>query len=323
MLKQLKENLHRHMKTKTLGKNFIIESEVYTDQQRFEREMETLRDCPQALGPLEELKNSRSYIFHGERIYHNTCPHRGARLNKTKEGFVCSYHGWSFDGEGKLSHTTGPQCPYPDGSLRLKELTTTIEGGMVFTGESAYHQEINALSAQYHYLETRTHQIRCNWKFLAESLLETYHFPFAHARFLASFENAFYSQGSSLGKDARIIVPLSDFEQARHEDNLNGINIMHYVFPYSFVLFMSSGFVWFRIVPKEVGQSLFEYSLFSYGLDDEAAKRSLSMLNLILDEDFTIVEGQQVNAILKQRYHFTGYEKLIQHMHRQVTEMIN
>lgn len=300
----------------TLGKNFVLDSEAYADVKVFEREIRGLEKYPKILGPLDELKKSNLYHVHEESIYHNSCPHRGARLNKTEQGFVCSYHGWKFDSKGKLTESTGPRCPYPAGALKLKKLNTVNLGGMIFTGMSTYAKEINALASNGHYVETRSKYVYCNWKFLAESLLETYHFPFAHSNFLSSFDNAFYSKGSNLEKDARIIVPLSDFQINCYEDNLKGINIMYYIFPYSFVLFMSSGFVWFKITPKSVDQSLFEYFLFSYNKDELVARQSFEVLSIILEEDFDVLEGQQKNAaLLRQRYHFTGYETLIRHMH--------
>lgn len=314
LTQELLTHLNAEKTTPSRSKNFIVESDIYVNPARFQLEMAKLTD--RHLGPLEELRTSPRYILNEEaslRVFLNSCPHRGARL---VEG-VCSYHGWVFDKEGKLVKSTGPVCPYPEKSLKLRELAVTDVGGMVLRSEeSPYTQEVIGLTRHARHLQKRVDTVKCNWKLLAESLLETYHFPFAHTPFLAGFENAFYSLGTTEGKDARIAVPLSGFEDSA------AMHIMYHLFPYSFALLMSSGLVWFHLVPVSVGESRLERYLYSYGQSEERALASLALLDKILDQDFAILEGQQENAMTPQRYHFTGHEKLIQHFHRNIAIML-
>jgi phenylpropionate dioxygenase-like ring-hydroxylating dioxygenase large terminal subunit len=314
LTKELLAHLAQEKRTPSGPKNFIVESEIYVDPIRFQREMAKLAD--RHLGPLEELRTSPRYVLQEEadlRVFLNSCPHRGARL---VDG-VCTYHGWVFDKAGQLVTATGPVCPYPEKSLRLREIAVCSAGGMILQGDGGpYTQEVIDLTRHARYLQKRVDVVKCNWKLLAESLLETYHFPFAHAPYLAGFENAFYSLGSTDGRDARIAVPLSGFESSAD------MNIMYHLFPYSFVLFMSSGFVWFHVVPVSVGESRLERYLYSYGHREERAQASLALLDKILDQDFTILEGQQENALTPQRYHFTAHEKLIRHFHRNIAIML-
>lgn len=326
MLVQLKQELQTYMQQEKTApfkpQNFIVQSDFYVDKFRFEHEMATLKDLNK--GSIEDLRANKKFILDESgklNVFMNSCPHRGARLNQTEVGFTCSYHGWQFDRDGKLAKSTGHSCPYPEKSLKLQEVEVSSVAGMLMSGDiGLYGKEIQEQFPDYHFLEKKSHQVECNWKFLVESLLETYHFPFAHVPYLEGFENAFYSQSSANGKNARIVVPLSNFEEHLHRPTLEGINIMYYFFPYSFCLFMSSGFVWFRIVPASVNQSRLESYLYSYGAEEEAARQSLGMLNKILDQDFSILEGQQENALNKQRFHFTGYEKLIKLFHQNITQ---
>lgn len=318
MFAELTQELLTHLQvekaTPCKPKNFIVESDIYVNPTRFQSEMAKLTD--RHLGPLEELRASPRYVLNEEaglRVFLNSCPHRGARL---VDG-VCSYHGWKFDKEGKLLESTGHSCPYPTKALKLREIAVSDLGGMILQGEqSPYTREVSELTRQARYLKKSVHDVKCNWKFLAESLLETYHFPFAHTPYLAGFENAFYALGSTDGRDARMAVPLSSFEDSAD------MNIMYHLFPYSFVLLMSSGFVWFHIVPVSVGESRLERYLYSYGQREERAQASLALLDKILDQDFAILEGQQENALVPQRFHFTGYEKLIQHFHQNIAIML-
>jgi phenylpropionate dioxygenase-like ring-hydroxylating dioxygenase large terminal subunit len=314
LTQQLLSHLQQEKAIPSKSKNFIVESDIYVNPTRFQLEMAKLKD--RHLGPLEELRTNPRYILNEEarpRFFLNSCPHRGARII---DG-VCSYHGWIFDKEGKLVKSTGPSCPYPERSLRLREIPAINVGGMILEGAlSPYTQEVIGLTGHARYLEKSVHTVKCNWKLLAESLLETYHFPFAHRPYLSGFENAFYSLGFTEGQDARIAVPLSSFEDSAD------MNIMYHLFPYLFVLLMSSGLVWFHIAPVSVRESRLERYLYSYGQSEERAQASLALLDKILDQDFAILEGQQENAMTSQRYHFTGYEKLIQHFHRNIAIML-
>lgn len=328
MLRELKQELLSYMQEEKASpfrpQNSIIKSDIYIDKARFEHEMLSLKELN--YGSIEDLRASKKFILDETgkfKVYLNSCPHRGARLKQTQEGFTCSYHGWQFDQEGKLAKSTGHSCPYPAKSLQLQEIQIERVAGMFMSGEaSLYANEIQELFPEYNFLEKRTHSVACNWKFLVESLLETYHFPFVHVPYLEGFDNAFYSMSSANGRNARIVVPLSNFEEAQDQPSLEGINIMYFFFPFSFVLFMTSGFVWFRIVPESVNKSRLESYLYSYGAEEKAARQSLEMLGKILEQDFSILEGQQENALNQQRFHLTGYESLIKLFHRNINEAL-
>lgn len=328
MLKELKRHLHEKVeaeknKPSTL-RNFIVESDIYRNPERFQQELAALVDTN--LGPLEDLRLSKKYIINEDehpKIFLNSCPHRGAHLNKSESGFRCAYHGWTFTADGKLESSTGPHCPFPKGALKLAEIPVTEVSGMMLTGSlSPLLKEIKTLFPHSKYLAKRSHQVACNWKFLVESLLETYHFPFAHSPYLEGFENAFFTERIQDHKNARLIVPLADLPEHLDTESLQGINIMSYVFPYSFILHMSSGFVWFHIIPVSAQHSVFNIYLFSYDRQEESARKSLDMLNKILDQDFEILERQQINTETPQRYHFTGYENLIKEFHRNIKEAL-
>ncbi len=54
------------------------------------------------------------------RAFHNVCPHRGRQLVSVPDGvhsvrgnnrknFICGFHGWTFDPEGKNTYILDPQ----------------------------------------------------------------------------------------------------------------------------------------------------------------------------------------------------------------------
>ncbi|MEA9357597.1 SRPBCC family protein [Bacteriovorax sp. PP10] len=331
---ELQEYIQKEKDTPARPDNFIITNSVYSSLERYEQESTALENFPKILGPLTEVKKLKEFIVSETestfKVFYNSCPHRGARLesNPASDHLTCPYHGWTFDKEGQLLKSTGHNCPFPKGALKLRELKNHVVGGMIFTGDSSqmdsgFHQEIQSFSKKAKYLTSKNYEVACNWKFLVESLLETYHFPFAHDTFLAGFNNAFFSLGTSSGFDSRIVVPLENFDETRSIDGFDGINVMYFLFPYSFVLFMSAGYVWFKIDPLGKDQCRFTFSLFSYHDDlDEVARKSFVVLEKILNQDFVILEGQQQNTVHNQRNHFTGYEKLIKQMHKNLNELI-
>jgi len=337
-LLEIKKDLNQYIENekRSPGKkdNFIITSSVYSSVKRYEEEKASLDSFPKILGPVTEIKKLKEYIVNESeddfKILYNSCPHRGARLevHSGVEKLTCPYHGWEFDRKGVLEKSTGHNCPFPKGALKLRELKHHVVGGMIFTGDSGksdlgYTQEISSFSKNARYLTGKKYEVACNWKFLVESLLETYHFPFAHETFLSGFNNAFFSQGTTSSNDSRIVVPLENFEETKEIDSFEGINVMYFIFPYSFVLFMNTGYVWFKIDPIKEDLCRFTFSLFSYQDDqDEAARKSFVVLEKILNQDFVILEGQQLNTSIEQRYHFTGYEKLINQMHKNLNEVI-
>lgn len=108
-----------------------LPNEAFTGDAFFELEQRTLfantwvfaapaSDVPNPgdLKPIEVA--GRSLILargqHGEiRVFHNVCPHRGARLlieaSTRQQTLVCPYHAWSYDLEGRLlgrPHYHGP-----------------------------------------------------------------------------------------------------------------------------------------------------------------------------------------------------------------------
>ncbi len=93
---------------------------------------------------------------------------------------------------------------------------------------------------------------------------------------------------------------------------------MYYFFPYSFVLFMSSGFAWFLVEPISVGRSQLHCYFYAFEENSMATGKSARILDQILHQDFEILEDQQRNVIELQQFHFTGYEKLIHAFHRSI-----
>lgn len=105
----------------TERKEFLVNSNIYTDPDLFEREMEQIFSKSWVyVGHEDQIKNANDYFLtkigrepiiisrdksgniHG---LINRCPHRGATVCREHQGnsknFRCFYHGWSFRNSGE------------------------------------------------------------------------------------------------------------------------------------------------------------------------------------------------------------------------------
>jgi p-cumate 2,3-dioxygenase alpha subunit len=107
---------------------YEINKRVFTDEAVFKRERELIfSKCWLYLGHESEIKKAKDYItrhvggrhviFNRDRngkihAFENVCMHRGTTLEVRPSGnsnvFTCPYHGWVFDGEGKLRNQSSP-----------------------------------------------------------------------------------------------------------------------------------------------------------------------------------------------------------------------
>ncbi|WP_321390334.1 aromatic ring-hydroxylating dioxygenase subunit alpha [Emcibacter sp.] len=142
------------------------------------------------------------------RAFYNTCQHRGAPLVEDDDGqirgFVCRYHGWSYDLEGKLFRLREKR-DFPDldmGCHSLREVSCDQFGNWVFVNEDpeaiplkkalgpiATHFDDVDISKLRH-IHSSSFDVKCNVKVLIDAFLETYHLKSIHTdtvdRFLDS-----------------------------------------------------------------------------------------------------------------------------------------
>ncbi|MEM7223139.1 MAG: SRPBCC family protein [Pseudomonadota bacterium] len=140
------------------------------------------------------------------RAFLNACRHRGHRILKepcqAKRLFVCPYHSWSYDLEGRLVRT-----PHMAGADRheLEGLDKTDYGlkpvrceqwhDWIFinlSGEAEPLKDFVAPIAERlsfvdfgrlkHFLTMSRRPIEANWKVCVENTMEPYHLPFVHAK---------------------------------------------------------------------------------------------------------------------------------------------
>jgi phenylpropionate dioxygenase-like ring-hydroxylating dioxygenase large terminal subunit len=181
----------------------------------------------------------------------NRCRHRAATVCEKRKGkasvFVCPYHGWSYDVDGKLRkvpHIAGYGEGLDTAELGLVSLRTEEYNGMIF---ATYRDDIEPLvdflgpakkwidlfmkqGGGYGVKTLGEHRFRFpgNWKIQLENTTDAYHFPIVHKTFLDSLdaeaENVFDVLGQGgwvedLGNGHSVMVMIPDLIDL--DDNLD------------------------------------------------------------------------------------------------------
>ncbi|MFC9981079.1 SRPBCC family protein [Gordonia sp. NPDC127522] len=165
------------------------------------------------------------------RAHHNVCAHRGRRLIDTPPGahdargsgkqFVCGFHGWRYDLEGRNTFTAERDdwpCGLSAANDGLARVQVDTWGGWVWINldpecESlrAYLEPAASLLEHFELEKMRYRWRRwltfdCNWKVAFEAFMETYHVPYTHPEFMnfGRFLGWARAQGkhSNIGYDA-------------------------------------------------------------------------------------------------------------------------
>ena len=191
-----------------------LPTSVYTDQQRWKREMETVfKRLPIMVAMTHEMPNEGDYKSidildtpllltrqkdGSVRALLNVCTHRGMTLAPegcgNKRIFTCPYHAWSYSNDGQLRGIA--EAPkfgdVPKCSRDLVQFPVYERGGLIFAVlqpgtdydfESFLGAMMDDVAAKqfenWSYMGQRTMQ-GANWKIAYDGYLEGYHFAAAH-----------------------------------------------------------------------------------------------------------------------------------------------
>lgn len=224
---------------------YSVDAYISQDYARAERDKLWRKVWLQA-GRVEDIPKSGNYITYdilndsvlivrtGDgsiKAYHNVCPHRGRKLVDTPEGernargqrvqFVCGYHGWRFDLDGKntnIPHKEDWQEALDDNCSGLTPVNVDTWGGWIWINLDAdceplkdYLDMVPGMLDPFELDNMRTRWRKwgvfdCNWKVALEAFNETYHVQTTHPEFnqYGEFRGWARAQGkhSNIGYDA-------------------------------------------------------------------------------------------------------------------------
>ncbi len=190
-----------------------VKADIYTDEERFEREKKLIfRRMPLMLAPSAELPNPGDYkamdavgvpvlITRGKdgkaRAFLNSCTHRGTAValgSGNASRFICGYHGWTFNREGKLIGVASREDfgEVNTDELGLREFPSVEKAGLIWAVlDPESDLDINAFLSGYdellagfgfetwNFFQSRT-LVGPNWKIAYDGYLDFYHLPVLH-----------------------------------------------------------------------------------------------------------------------------------------------
>ena len=227
-----------NIRVEDLSEPLVIGVEAYISEEYARAEGDKLwAKVWQHVGRVEEIPEVGNYITYEVandsilivrtapdtiKAYHNVCPHRGRRLvgtphgtnhacGKTK-GFVCNYHAWTFNLEGKAVHILDKEDwkgALTDARTSLAEVKVDTWGGWIWINMDLncvplreYLEPIASLLDPFEFDKMR-YKFRqwvifdCNWKVALEAFLEPYHVKGTHPQLMKYGD--FYAWSKALG----------------------------------------------------------------------------------------------------------------------------
>jgi phenylpropionate dioxygenase-like ring-hydroxylating dioxygenase large terminal subunit len=233
--------------TEPLSEPLTIGVEAYLSQEYARAERDKLwAKVWQQVGRVEEIPKVGNFLTYDIlddsfiivrtapdtiRAYHNVCAHRGRRLMDTPPGahdahgsrrqFVCGFHGWRYDLEGRNTFVAEREdwpCGLTERNDGLNQVSVDTWGGWIWINMDPdceplrdYLEPAASLLDPFQ-LENMRYRWRrwvvfdCNWKVAFEAFMETYHVPYTHPEFMnfGNFLGWARAQGkhSNIGYDA-------------------------------------------------------------------------------------------------------------------------
>jgi phenylpropionate dioxygenase-like ring-hydroxylating dioxygenase large terminal subunit len=191
----------------------------------------------QHAGRVEEIPKPGDYITYevgedsilivrtadGIKAYHNVCPHRGRRLIDTppgenracgnKKAFVCGFHGWTYNLDGKNTYVLDKEDwkgVLDERRTSLREVKVDTWGGWLFinmdpnaVGLREYLEPAAGFLDPFEFAKMRYKWRQwvifdCNWKTALEAFMEPYHVAGTHPQLLKYGQYYAYSAAHGL-----------------------------------------------------------------------------------------------------------------------------
>jgi phenylpropionate dioxygenase-like ring-hydroxylating dioxygenase large terminal subunit len=264
------------------------------------------------------------------RAFYNSCRHRGGPLvaedsGTLNNGFVCGFHGWSYDLDGRLRGVRDkadfvdldPAC------FGLRQVRCEQLGNWVFVNQDADAPPLTTALApvaeqlgtwgvlETRHVDTRVFRVHCNFKLMVENFLEVYHLGSVHRETVNRFLD---HRGTHMmlwaGGHSLMLTPhrrpdwkdpgtrgLPEFPQI--PEMALTTNVSYNIYPNLVTPVSPSGLPFLVLWPTGVDSVEIESHWFaprSEGPLDPVWQQRLDNFGRILLEDVSVVEHQQTAA---------------------------
>ena len=337
--------------------------EHYHSEERFDAETAMLRSRPVPFCPSAAIPDNGSYIARQSagtplvvvrgkdgqaRAFINACRHRGMQVasgSGCSHVFVCPYHAWVYDLDGKLKSIPGQEgfpgiAPEEHG---LVEVSAREKGGLIYVmQEGTISSEMLEDALDYFTPDQKLFQQsdltdQVNWKLITETLLEGYHIKSLHRKTFYPYGLDNVNLVETYGANARVIFPFRRIEKLREvapaERKAEGmLTSVYHVFPNASVAVLSKHSNLTIMEPISPSSTQMVTYLMTSGHTDgdpislEEAKRDAQfVLESGQDEDQEAACLIQQTVTTKANTHLTfGYfEKAIVNFHQHLSKSLD
>ena len=336
--------------------------ENYRSQQRFQAEMErVLRRSYAAFCPSAALAEPGSFIARDAagipivavrgrdgvvRAFHNVCRHRGMRIaadSGCANAFVCPYHGWTYELDGRLRH-----IPHAEGFPGLDKqdhglvpLHAIESHGLVFVSQAPQGMQPQLaglpqlIGEDQKLYATSARVTEANWKVVLEGFLEGYHIRVTHPEtfFPYGFDNL--NVVEHVGPHSRVTYPFRRIQKLAavppSERRVMGfVTFVYHIFPNALITMLSNHTNLLVLEPLSVDRTnVVAYSLTNWSGDEaealEGATRDANFTEIGASEDRAVVSAIQRGIVsdANESFVFGRYESAIVHLHRTLSAALS
>ena len=333
----------------------------YRSEQRLAAEIEqVLRRSPTPFCPSAALPEVGSYVAReaagvpivvvrgvdGEvRAFRNACRHRGMQVasgSGCTRAFVCRYHGWTYNLEGRLRH-----IPHEEGfpgfdkdTHPLVPVVATERLGLVFvTQDEPAPGDDDPLGGLTRLIEpdqrlfaTAEREFEVNWKLLLEGFIEGYHIKSTHPESFLPYGFDNLNVIDRFGRNSRVTYPFQRIKKLTkvpaRERRVEGLlTYVYQLFPNVLITVLSRHTNVVILEPLAIDRTRqITYTLTNDGGDDPAAlaeaRRDAEFVGTTgAAEDRAVVEAIQrgLGSGANDAFTFGHFESAIVHFHRALT----
>lgn len=345
---------------------FYNDVTTYTAPQRLAHEKEILfRAYPLLLGLSCQVKNPGDVLTNDDtgipilvvraqsgklNAFMNVCRHRGSRVvegcGSGKRDFMCPYHGWTYDDDGQLIAIPDAEsfADLDRTQHHLTPLPVVEKYGLIWvTPKPGAPIDIDAYLGglerdlvgygldSYHYYQTRMIRRKINWKIMADTFLETYHFATLHRNTVGPIFYSNLATSDPFGLNVRLVGVRKSITKLRDKPEaewnlIPHIAVVNVIFPNSVLVIQGDHIETWHAYP--VGDRVDECVMYAslYAPEPITTEKAIRhwdanmdlLMRTVEQEDFPVSEGIQRGCFSGAQEHVTygRNEPALIHYHR-------
>jgi phenylpropionate dioxygenase-like ring-hydroxylating dioxygenase large terminal subunit len=283
------------------------------------------------------------------RAFRNACRHRGMQVAADGTGctraFVCRYHGWTYNLEGRLRHIPH-EAGFPGFDKEahpLVQVTASERFGLAFVTQDEPALADDSLGGldrligpDQRLFATTERDFDVNWKILLESFIEGYHIKSTHPESFLPYGFDNLNVIDLFGRHSRVTYPFQRIKKLAkvpaHERRVEGLlTYVYHLFPNVLITVLSRHTNVVILEPLAIDRTRqITYTLTNGGGDaPEAlaeARRDAEFVGTTgAAEDRAVVQAIQrgLGSGANDAFTFGKFESAIVHFHKTLTAALN